>query len=221
MLRLVKSYCRVAVEGVGRLPKGRAVLVANHTGWLGLDYSNLALSILEATGRRPRGVVHPLWFANPLVSSTVKRLGLVAANRSTIERHLRRDEWVVVFPEAERGAFKVSHPTPYRLAPFRTGFLRAAIEAGAPIVPVAILGGEEANPVMRTLPVKDPIFGVPLPIPKNLFPYPVKWRISFLKPVRLPGTLDEDEIADVAESLRRRISRELARQARKRGNKYW
>ena len=61
--------------------------------------------------------------------------------------------------------------------------MRAALRAGAVIVPVAIMGAEEALPVLARLP------RLPLVPPLLL---PAKFRIRFLEPVasdnRVPGS---------------------------------
>lgn len=225
--KLIRGYCRVTVEGLDHLPSGRAVLAANHTGWLGLDYSNLAMAVHDATGRIVRGVVHPLWFVSPRIGDVARRLGLVPAEKPLIVDLLRRGKAVVIFPEAEHGAFKptVQPGHQYQLLEFKRGFVRAAIEARAPIVPVAILGGEEANPVLRTLALTDKLFRLPLPVPRNLLPRPVKWRISFLPPIPMDGydpqdAADRERVHAVARDVREQVQAELQVQIRKRGNKY-
>lgn len=224
-LRFLRAYCRLRVDGIEHIPPQGAVLAANHTGWLGLDYSNLAIAVHDGVGRTVRGVVHPLWFAYARIGQTVRRLGLAPAKRATLHRLLRAGHLVVVFPEAEQGAFKATVEKQYRLAPFRRGFLRAAIRARVPIVPVAILGGEEANPVKGNVGWTQKFLGLRLPKPTNLLPYPVKWRISFLRPIPTVGfkpALEDDlETMDrLARRIRARISREIAKQRRKRGGKY-
>lgn len=225
--KIIRSYCRVTVEGMENVPIGRCVLAANHTGFLGLDYANLAISIHDATGRIPRGVVHDAWFANESVADIARRIGLVPATVPTIVDLLKDGRLVVIFPEGEHGAFKsVTEETKYRLYEFRRGFVRAAMAAKAPIVPVAIVGGEEANASLGTLKLTDRLFRLPLPIPRNVLPRPVKWRISILKPIPMDQYGPKDAknkplVHKLAADVQDLVQDEIEVQLEKRGNKYW
>lgn len=225
--KLIRSYCRVAVEGIENIPVGRCVLAANHTGWLGLDYANLAVTIHTSTGRIPRGVVHEAWFRSRRIGDLARKVGLIPASREVIVRLLNEGRLVVIFPEGEHGAFKeVTEETKYKLYEFRRGFVRAAMATQAPIVPVAIVGGEEANPALGTLKLSDRLFRLPLPRVRNVLPYPVKWRISFLKPIPMKryGAKDAANTAlvhKIAADVQDLIQDEIEVQLRKRGHKYW
>lgn len=221
--KLIRSYCRVTVDGLDRIPSGPAILACNHTGWLGLDYANLAITIHDDLGRIPNGVVHEMWFRNERIADVARRLGLVPATKDNMVRLLRRGRLVVVFPEAEHGAFKATGKEKYKMLEFKRGFVRVAMETGAPIVPIAILGGEEANPVLGTLSLTDKLFRLPLPIPRNILPRPVKWRIGVTSPISMKGYTkadagDREAVHALALRVRNRIQRELKRQIKKRGN---
>ncbi len=226
--KIIRSYCRVTFEGIGNVPgQGPAVIAANHTGWLGLDYANLAITIHDRIGRIPRGVVHPLWFSNAKVSDAARRLGLMPANKDLMAEMLKKDRLVIIFPEAEQGAFKptVKSGQQYRLLEFKRGFVRVAMATGAPIVPVAIIGGEEANPVLKKLPLTDLVFRLPLPRPTNLIPRRVKWRVSCLPPIPMDhysakDAEDADLVHKITADIKRRVQKELKVQLKKRGNPY-
>jgi 1-acyl-sn-glycerol-3-phosphate acyltransferase len=225
--KIIRTYCRVTVEGLEHVPVSRCVLAANHTGWLGLDYANLATTIHTSMGRIPRGVVHETWFKNEKVADVARRLGLVPASRELMVRLLKEGRMVAIFPEGEHGAFKAAtEETKYQLYEFKRGFVRAAMEAKAPIVPVAIVGGEEANPSLGTLKLTDKLFRLPLPIPRNVLPYPVKWRISFLKPIPMDQYAAKDAkntplVHKIAADIQDLVQDEIMVQLKKRGHKYW
>jgi 1-acyl-sn-glycerol-3-phosphate acyltransferase len=225
--KIIRSYCRVTVEGMENVPVSRCIMAANHTGWLGLDYANLAISVHGAMGRVPRGVVHEAWFANDTVGDIARRIGLVPASLEVIVDLLREGRLVVIFPEGEHGAFKaVTEETKYQLYEFKRGFVRAAMAAQAPIVPVAIVGGEEASPSLGTLKLTDRLFRLPLPIPRNVLPRPVKWRISILKPISMDQYSAKDAknkalVHKIAADVQDLVQDEIAVQLEKRGNKYW
>jgi len=225
--KLIRSYCRVSVEGLENVPgRGPVLIAANHTGWLGLDYANLAITLHDATGRLPRGVVHPLWFKTRKISDAAGRLGLVPADKDLMVALLKRGKVVIIFPEAEQGAFKTADEGPYRLLEFKRGFVRVAMEARVPILPVAIVGGEEANPILARLPLTDKVFRLPLPRPTNILPKPVKWRISFLPPIPMKAygakdAADRALVHRIAKKVHTQIQDELEVQLEKRGHKYF
>jgi len=221
--RHVRSYCRVTVEGLENVPAGKAVVVANHTGWTGLDHANLFLTLYDDLGRVLRTAVHPTFFRVPLVRELAPRLGFFEVSVKRSMDILDEGGLILFFPEAEEGNFKSIFKR-YELQAFKPGFARVALAANAPVVPVVILGGEEANPSLGTLPTKDRV-GIDLPIPVNVVPFPVKWRIKFMKPVHPDSYLEGDVVdldvaARMAEDLRAQMQAELYRQLEKRGNPF-
>jgi len=110
---------------------------------------------------------------------------------------------------------------------FGTGFRRLALEAATPIVPVAIVGSEELQPIFANLEGLARVFGAPaLPItatfpwlgPFGLLPLPVKYRIYFGEPQYFDGEAsDEDAIIDAkVDEVKAKISGMLARGRRER-----
>src|SRR5205823_12419028 len=91
---------------------------------------------------------------------------------------------VLVFPEGAKGTGKLFKDR-YRLRRFgRGGFVEAAMRARAPIVPVGVLGAEEAMPTFAHLGLLGRLPGllyVPLTPP---FPLPAKFKIRFLPQMR-------------------------------------
>ena len=70
-------------------------------------------------------------------------------------QRLLRDEGrlALVFPEGQKGSRKLYWQR-YRLRRFgRGGFVRTAMRAGVPIVPVAVVGAEEAMPIFAHVPL--------------------------------------------------------------------
>lgn len=224
-LRQLRTYCRLHVEGLERVPPGPCILVANHTGWAGLDYANLFISVYDGTGRIPRVAVHPSYFRLAPLRPRAEELGMFEVSVQTSTRILDEKGVVCFFPEAEEGNFKPIWKR-YQLQEFKPGFARVALASLAPVVPVVIVGGEDASPTLgRVGPLED-LFDVPVPIPLSLLPLPAKWRIQVMEPVDPHRYLErESPDADIAEAMasdiRASMQKELDRQLELRGNPYF
>lgn len=221
-LRLLRSYCRLHVEGLDRLPAAPFIVAANHTGWAGLDYANLFVTLFDDARVTPRVAAHPSFFRVPAVAKKGAQLGFFEASVATSTRILDQKGVVAFFPEGEDGNFKPLWKR-YQLQPFKPGFARAALAANVPVVPAVIVGGEDANPSLGRWKALEAAWGFPVPIPLNLVPFPVKWRISFMDPVdparyMTHGSPDEDLAEAMARDLRIAMQEELDRQLRARGN---
>jgi hypothetical protein len=88
------------------------------------------------------------------------------------------------------------------------------------------VGGEEANPSLGTLKLTDKLFRLPIPMVRNVLPYPVKWRISILKPIPMSkysktDTANTPLVHKIAADVQDLIQDEIDVQIKKRGNKYW
>ena len=153
------------------------------------------------------------------------KIGLVGAHPENAQRLLRDEErLVLVFPEGQKASRKLYWQR-YRLRRFgRGGFVRTAIRAGVPIVPVAVLGAEEAMPIFAHVPLLQRLTGLIYFPVNHAFPHfglaaagmylPAKFKIRFLEPVDLSahGEEDADDVAlvqGIAEDIRGRIQGEL------------
>lgn len=223
-LRPLRAYCRLHVEGLDRIPSGPAILVANHTGWAGLDYANLFLAIYDGLGRTPRVAVHPSYFRVPRLRAQAERLGFYEVSVQTSMRILDQKGLVSFFPEGEDGNFKPIWKR-YALQAFKPGFARVALASLAPIVPISIVGGEDASPTLgRVTPLED-ILDIPIPIPLSLVPLPAKWRIHVNDPIDPQTYLDratpDDDIAEmIARDVRELLQRDVRSELDRRGNPF-
>jgi len=196
---LYAKYFRVEVHGAERIPaEGRCVLVANHSGTLPLDGMMLRLAVRREHPQH-RGV---RWLAEdgifhlPFLGSFTNRLGAVRACPENAERLLDHEALVAVFPEGMKGIGKLFRER-YRLQRFgRGGFVKLCLRTATPMVPVAILGGEETNPMLARVEYLTRALGLPyLPVtptfpllgPIGLLPAPTKWKIFFGEPIDLSG----------------------------------
>src|SRR6185436_2405160 len=79
----------------------------------------------------------------PFVNEAFSRSGVVVGDPINCRNLLLDDQAILVFPEGARGSGKVWRDR-YKLVDFGRGFMRLALQTDTPIVPVAVIGGEEA-----------------------------------------------------------------------------
>jgi 1-acyl-sn-glycerol-3-phosphate acyltransferase len=199
---LYHYWFRVEVDGIENVPAdGGALLVANHAGAIASDAAMVAKAIREEHRRR-----RPLQLATesnlaalPGLGMLVTKLGGVASHPANLHRLLFDErQLVLVFPEGLTGARKALSQR-YRLRRFdRIAFVATAIRARVPIVPVAILGAEEAMPTFASFKALRKLAHLPL---TTGVPLPAKFRIRFLEPVETDrlgvGGIDIDDPAQV------------------------
>jgi 1-acyl-sn-glycerol-3-phosphate acyltransferase len=223
-----RYWFRVEVEGIENVPdRDGALLVSNHSGALPPDAPMIMQALRHEHPRsRPVYMLGEHWFKGyPGVSMLVSKMGLVPAHPANAQRLLRDEgRLVLVFPEGAKGSRKLYWQR-YRLRRFgRGGFVRTAMRAGVPIVPIAVLGAEEAMPIFAHVPLLQRLTGlIYFPI-NHAFPHfglaaalmymPAKFKIRFLEPVDL-GRYEPEDADDVAlvqalaDEIRGRIQAEL------------
>jgi 1-acyl-sn-glycerol-3-phosphate acyltransferase len=223
-----RYWFRVDAEGVDNVPsEGGALLVCNHSGALPPDGPMIMQAIRnEHAASRPLYMLGEHWFKGyPGVAMLAAKLGVVPAHPANAQRLLGEEgRLALVFPEGMKGSGKVLWQR-YRLRRFgRGGFVRTALRARVPIVPVALVGGEEAMPIFAHLRGLERLSGLIYAPLNHAFPHfglaaglmymPAKFRIRFLEPMDLPS-LPDDTISDsaavqgIAEEVRARIQSSL------------
>lgn len=223
-----RYWFRVEVEGIENVPADRgALLVSNHSGALPPDAPMIMQAIRnEHSSPRPLYMLGEHWFKGyPGVSMIVSKMGVVPAHRENAQRLLRdENRLAVVFPEGQKGSRKVYWQR-YRLRRFgRGGFVRTAIRAQVPIVPIALIGAEEAMPIfahMRLLQKLSGLIYFPLTpsfpqfgLAAPLMYLPSKFKIRFMEPIDMaeipPETADDPaEIQNISERIRTQIQHQL------------
>ena len=163
---LYKRYFRVDVEGIENVPDaGRCLVVANHSGTLPLDGLMLRASVrLEHPASRDlRWLAEDYVYHLPFIGAFMSRVGGVRACPENAERLLSKDSLVAVFPEGVKGIGKLYRDR-YKLQRFgRGGFIRLCLRTGTPLVPCAVVGAEEANPMLHRDEIVSKLVGIALP----------------------------------------------------------
>lgn len=188
-------YWRVETTGVENIPlEGRALLVSNHSGQLPWDGLMVGAAVWnEHPAQRLVRTLYATWFPTlPFLSTALVKMGQAPATVENGTRLLEQDELVAVYPEGHKGAGKLFKER-YQLASFgQGGFVKMALNAQAPIVPVAVVGAEETYISLAKSPTLAKLTGVPyFPIsptfpwlgPLGLVPLPTKWYIDLGAPI--------------------------------------
>lgn len=178
LFRIVSApMFRLRVEGRERVPRGPAILVAQHRSWL--DPPLLAMVtgrpinflVMESMYHKPWA----LWFYRRLPAIPVSSGAALGAMRRALRR-LGQGELVGVFPQG-------------RVVPegrdgrFHPGAALLAAHAGAPVIPVAIEGSVQAWPRGRRLPL------------------PTRVRVRVGTPIAPPAESGRRDVAEMARRI--------------------
>lgn len=214
---LYKKWFGVQIAGLENIPAERnAILFGNHSGVLPIDGCLLydGIANYHPDPRRVRFLVTQFLLDAPVVGKFLRGFGSVPADYEIATELLRKEELVFFYPEAEKGTGKLFKDR-YKLVEFHTGFVRAAIETGSPLIPIVTIGGDEIYPLLGNIkPVakllKAPYFPVTpffpwLPPPISMIPLPVKIMMSVWRPFKLkyaPGSAeDESLVTEIASDI--------------------
>lgn len=233
-------WFRGEVRGMGRIPEDQPVLlVGNHSGGNITPDTivfTLAFNAYFGVERPFYQLAHNLVLTSP-VGPFLKRFGTVAASHENARRALDSGAAVLVYPG---GDWEVNRPSwEANRIDFagRKGFIKLALEAGVPIVPVVSIGGQETAIFLthgerlakllrldrifrlKTLPVN-----LSLPWIVNIgdflghLPLPAKITVQVMDPIDLPERYgenpDRDEVyRDVTALMQDQLS-ELAAERR-------
>lgn len=217
---LYSWWWRAEVFGVENIPtEGPGLLVANHSGTIPVDGGMLKVAVLKEHGRNPWLLAADLAFTIPGFRTLLRLAGNAKADRNETVELLRKGELLGVFPEGFKGIGK-GWQKRYQLQRFgRGGFIEVCMETGAPIIPVAIIGGEEAYPMIGNLSFAARKLGLPyLPVtptwpllgPLGAVPLPSKWIIAFGEPIPMinygpKAAQDQQLVLELTEEVRSRV----------------
>ncbi len=193
-----KHYFSVESHGIANVPpRGRAMLVGNHSGGVAIDGAMVIASMfLEMTPPRlAQGMVEKFINKLPIASLWTNRTGQFTGLPEHAVRLLEEDRLLMVFPEGARGTAKL-YKERHSLVDFGTGFMRLALKTKTPIIPFGFLGGGDAVPTISNAYRIGHMLGLPyIPITPWLvaLPLPVKLEIFYGAPMVFHGTGSEDD----------------------------
>jgi len=215
------KYFSFEIVGMEHLPKeGPVVYAQNHAGWFALDTMMLGYAVGRAldVSRTPYFAAHESALAAPLVGPFLSRLGgLPASSFRNPERLPPEIGSYGICPEGVRGNCKPFWEA-YRMQEWSRTFVKLALVRNAPIVPVAVFGGEECLPVAWTLKALQPVLGSIVGLPLMPVPLPARWKVVFHQPIQVTphGPLlrpDRQYCADVARRVQGIVQETLDRES--------
>lgn len=205
-------YFRPRIEGLDRVPKGACLFVGNHNGaMLMMDMFILGVALYERFGLEglPWGMGHRLAIRLPLFHQLLPRLGAVRGTGENGLKLLRQDRKVLVYPGGELDSMRTYWDRKRVVFGERRGYLRLAIRAGVPIVPVVTAGAHETLWVLndgqrlarllgldrklnlRSWPLTLSVpWGLWLGIPPPHFPLRTRVKVEILPPIELERSGD-------------------------------
>ncbi|MDQ7857926.1 MAG: lysophospholipid acyltransferase family protein [Armatimonadota bacterium] len=158
-------FFRLRIEGAERLPRTGGVLaIANHTSAVDPPIAGLALL------RPARIMAKEELLRIPLIGPFLRSGGAFPVRRGEADRRalrmaqefLAQGDVVLMFPEGTRSPDG-------RLQPVQPGAALLALRAGAPVLPIAIIGGHRAMPRGARFPRRIPVVarvGPPIEVPR-------------------------------------------------------
>lgn len=216
-----KKWFDVQIAGLENIPAtGSAMLFGNHSGVLPLDGLLLYIGIINYHPD-PRGIhflVTKFLLDAPTIGAFLRGFGAIPPEYETAKKLLLQQELIFIYPEAEKGTGKL-FKNRYKLEDFHSGFVRGAIETGAPLIPIVTIGGEEIYPLFGNIKPLAKLLNAPyfpmtpffpwLPFPFSVTPLPVKLMMAVCQPFKLKyppeAADDEDLVAEISKDIQNDI----------------
>lgn len=231
-----ERYFRWTCDGVENVPaEGPALLVGNHNGGLQTFDSLLTLvAIRDRFGveRAVHPLAHDILFQKPRLRELSAKFGTLRAGHDGSARALARGRLVLVYPGSDLDSTRAWRDRHRVELGGRTGFVKLALRAQVPIVPVVSEGTHEQFIVLtrgdvlaRRMGIKKlfraEVFPIVLSVPWGItlgfvpyLPLPAQTALRFGPPIRFDGygpeaADDPRAVSECYERVRRAMQREL------------
>lgn len=202
---LAHAWFRPVVRGLDRIPNGPVLYVGNHNGAVSWDTFTFFGEVYERKGldALPYGLGHSVAMSLPLSHQFFVPLGAVRASHENACRLLDAGKKVIVYPGSDYDAFRASRDRNRVIFGPRRGYIRLALRADVPIVPVVSAGAHEvffvlddgrwiAKALRLDRLVRAKAWPITLSIPWGLtigppmiyLPWPAKFYQEALEPIR-------------------------------------
>ena len=219
---LMDRYFRLEFDGFENLPDEPCLLIGVHSGGpLTMDAWTVIMAWWRQFGntRSLHGTAHDVLMNTPVLGEYFKRLGVISPSKENIRAAFDSGDDVILWPGGEVDCYRKWTDRDRAVLGGRKGFIRLAMSAGVPIVPVATVGGHdtlfvlsEGRGLAKKLKLKErmrmevaPItlswpLGLALHItPLQHVPLPAKIRTRIMDPIYLdkdPERLNDQAYVD-------------------------
>jgi 1-acyl-sn-glycerol-3-phosphate acyltransferase len=214
---LCDYWFRMEMEGFEKLPDPPALLIGVHSGapfvW---DAWTVGIQWWRHFGdeRILHGTAHDALMAAPGIGAYFRRMGVLPAAPDSIAGALAAGHDVALWPGGEVDSLRPWVKRDEAVLAGRMGFVRMAIRAGVPIVPISTVGGPDSMPVLfsgRRLAkalqldriARLKVFPIAVSAPWGIgpailpeIPLPAKIRTAFGEPITLardPAKADDEK----------------------------
>lgn len=221
---LMDRYFRLEFDGFENLPDEPCLLVGVHSGGpLTMDAWTVIMAWWRQFGqtRSLHGTAHDVLMKSPVLGEYFRRLGVISPTKENIRAAFDKGDDVILWPGGEVDCYRKWTDRDKAVLGGRKGFIRLAMSAGVPIVPVATVGGHdtlfvlsEGRGLARKLKLKErmrsdvaPItLSWPLGLALHLTPFqhvplPAKIRTRVMEPIYLDGDPARLDDQDYVESM--------------------
>src|SRR3954471_13780632 len=238
---LLDNYFRHEVRGWDRLPEPPCLLVGIHAGGiLPIDAYAFGFAWFRRFGmdRVLRGTAHDFLTSAPIIGDYLKKIGVIPASHEGISTALAEGDDVVLYPGGDVDALRPWTKRDEVVFGGRKGWIRMALEADVPIVPIANLGASDTLFVLtdgqmiakalqmdKLLRAKAVPIAVGVPLGPTLgvipqIPLPAKLRSEILEPIYLEGgdssRFDDDYVAEQERAVVAALQKGVDRLAKRR-----
>jgi 1-acyl-sn-glycerol-3-phosphate acyltransferase len=148
---LYHHYFRCDLSGWENIPPGKALYVGNHNGLLTFEVLMVFYAWWKkfGTSRRALGLAHGVALNNPFFRWIVPRLGAIPAEPQLALEAFQRDFSILVYPGGEKESFRPFSERKKVDFYQRKGFVRLALAAKVPIVPLVSIGAHESYVILH------------------------------------------------------------------------
>ncbi len=238
--RVVRPYHRATVRGLEHVPDGAALLVGNHNAaTYSPDTFLLGAALHQSRGidAVPYGLAHEVILGAPGFNQLLVPLGAVRAGHENARRLFAEGRKVLVYPGGELDAMRPFRHRNKLVFGGRRGYIRLALSAGVPIVPVVAAGAHSTFVVVDDLRwlakwlradrvLRTKVWPLTLSFPLGLtlgplmphLPFPSRIRIEVLEPIQFERTgaeaaADDDWVARCSDRVESVMQASLTRLA--------
>jgi len=221
---LSNHYFSTDISHLDRLPDtGPVLIVGNHSaGLMPLDALFAIDAVRNTHGKQRRiySLVHDFAYMAPRVGRLARRIGTLRAKPGNARAALDSGHHVLVYPGGDQDAFRTFQERKKIVLAGRKGFVRLAMEAGVPIVPLVSVGLHESffvfskgETIAKKLGLREHLRTDILPFALSFpwgfapafFPFvplPTSIEMEFCEPIAVSGSsLDDDAVQAIYDQV--------------------